>query len=894
MRLKTTKKLRYINRFTKTLSKAFALTFILFLGYYHANSQENSNCIVFNNSSLSDALLAISKKLDIKIAFDASKLKEAKVTCNISSQNPDIVLDSLLINTGFTFQYKHNRYLIICPGNQHSSQNSSFPDTYIGIVIDKETREPLPYANINWVERKINFFSTTNGTFFFKRFDTIPIHLKISYLGYYSVDTLLNLDESGSDIVVMLNKNTLKLNSVDVKASKIEMIDIGNYAGQSTVNPVRLVDLPNYGETDVFRSLQLLPGISYSENSSGLNIRGGSSDQNLVLYDGITLYNLEHFFGVFSSINPYIIKDIQVFKGGFESKYGGRVSGVLDITGKSGNKEKATIYGGFNLINGNLALEVPVSKKLTLVAAGRRSYSDLYTNYFINDLFSTQVGKKPERNTKATEELNDIEPEFYFYDYNTKLTYTPSNRQMFSMSFYGGKDYINYSNDYSNETETVNTIDYTEWKNYGLSFSWMKNWRPGYFTIVQTGFSGYTNTYYDKTNIEVKTPEKKFISDEFLSKEDNHIEDLSFSVQNIYQPDNQNKIEFGLSVKQNLFNYFQERDNKFIYSDITNTANIISLFFQDKITLTSKLSLVPGMRINYYNKNSSLFFEPRFAMNYKLFDKILLKAACGKYDQFVKKVNTLGGYSYNSDFWILSDEYKHPVLTSNHLILGSNFQYKHFDIDIEGYIKTIDGLQQYVSISPLIKREEFEKYFVPDSPNSFSNFFVTGTGQCLGLDVLLKYEYRHFSSWLSYSLSKAAQKYRLINNNEETPMAYDQTHKLNWLNMLTFKNFSFSSVYVFSSGQPYVDFNQVTDAQPNYFVYKRLPDYHRLDVSANYNFYLKGLNLKTGFSLINCLNANNYYDVYSRKFDVNNTSFGETSLVKSQARSFVVFLNFRF
>ena len=127
-----------------------------------------------------------------------------------------------------------------------------------------------------------------------------------------------------------------------------------------------------FGEPDVFKTLQLLPGISTQENSSQLNIRGSSADQNLVTFDGFTLYNLDHFFGVFSALNPNVIKDIQVYRGGFDSRYGERVSGIVEITGKSGDKTKPRIYGGVNMISGNLTAEIPISEKLSLVAAGRR------------------------------------------------------------------------------------------------------------------------------------------------------------------------------------------------------------------------------------------------------------------------------------------------------------------------------------------------------------------------------------------------------------------------------------------------------------------------------------------------------------------------------------------
>jgi hypothetical protein len=205
----------------------------------------------------------------------------------------------------------------------------------------------------------------------------------VSYIGYYPADTIITWSEPLINLDLRLVRKEHILDTIVVRGEKTEMIDLRNDVDFAiTIDPARLTDLPVLSETDIFRMLQLLPGISYYENSSGMSIRGGSSDQNLVLFDGQPLYNLSHYYGVVSALNPNVIKDLQIYKGGYDSRFGERVSGIVDITGKTGNQVRPKIYGDVNLLSANITAELPITKKVTLLGAARRSYSDIYSTAF--------------------------------------------------------------------------------------------------------------------------------------------------------------------------------------------------------------------------------------------------------------------------------------------------------------------------------------------------------------------------------------------------------------------------------------------------------------------------------------------------------------------------------
>ncbi|MBN2775524.1 MAG: TonB-dependent receptor plug domain-containing protein, partial [Prolixibacteraceae bacterium] len=354
------------------------LFFIVFLFPVKVYSQTFT--FTFKDAPVSKALTEIAQNLEIRIAFDAGELQKLKLSKTIEETSIVAILKSVLEGTGYDIRYMHNTYLVI--KNEEFSKIADFSKkTISGIVFDKETGERLPYASVFFSGRNFSIPATVDGTFSVEIYDSVSSIIQVRYLGYFPCDTIIPSSFENNFLKIGLRKKVHTLDPVNITENKIDIIEVSNEAGHLTFNPARFSDLPNYGETDVFRALQMIPGISWQENSAQLNIRGSSADQNLVTYDGFTLYNLDHFFGVFSALNPNVIKNIQVFRGGFDSHYGERISGIVDITGKTGSQQKPQFYGGINLISANLTAEIPVSKKITLVAAGRRAFSDIYSSW---------------------------------------------------------------------------------------------------------------------------------------------------------------------------------------------------------------------------------------------------------------------------------------------------------------------------------------------------------------------------------------------------------------------------------------------------------------------------------------------------------------------------------
>ncbi len=873
---------------------------ILFPLFFLGSATAQTYTLSFHQTSLSTALIQVSKQYDIKVAFDSEKLSSVTIDREVKGSSPDEIMKDLLAGSGFEFTFRHDRYLIV----EKEDVKTIMPEKcqIVGSVSDGENGELLPYATVILYNINLLTSASESGSFCIKDVSSNPVHLMVSYIGYMPADTTVAWNGPLLNIEIKLQRRTKLLDTIYVNGNTIEMVDLRNDVDfATTIDPSRLIDLPVLAETDIFRSLQLLPGISYSENSSGLNIRGGTSDQNLVLFDGQTLYNLSHFYGVISSINPNVVKDLQVYKGGYDSRFGERVSGIIDITGKSGNQSKPTVYGDLNLLDANITAEIPVTKRFTMIAAVRRSYSDIYSTEFSNDLFTRNISTLRRDSSSI---VNQSKPAFSFYDYNAKLTYRINNLENFSVSLYGGKDY--FFNSYGQESRKFNicSTDNNTWSNYGISATWIKQWDESFHSNLQMGTSGYSNDYANTTSIdhpESGNNDHRFLPDTvntFNTYNQNQLSDIYISLRNNLKLSNRNELNFGVLARNNNIYYHKDADRIYIYDNTKQSALTSTMYIQDRILLSDKLIIKPGFRFSYYTGQQKFFIEPRLSVNYKFSKKVSVRMAAGRYFQFISQVLAQQETGYTKNFWVLADDSIHPAISSDHFIAGLTFESGRFLFDAEAYFKTFKGLQEYVFISQYLKNSDFPSYFPKNDGETDSyaspSYYITGKGQSYGVDFLLRYKSRVYTSWVSLSVGRSLQQFPEINYDQVIPSMADQPFQISWTNMVTLGKWNLGTTTLYSSGKPYIDFTRGSTTDPIERSYKRLPDYFRSDVSVNYNFSILKARFKTGVTVYNIFNTQNYFDINNRKFDFEHNSFSETTLIRSQSLSVNLFIHFIF
>jgi hypothetical protein len=386
-----------------------------------------------------------------------------------------------------------------------------------GYIVDSITGEPLPYSNI-WVEgTSQGTTSNSDGYFVLTNIPNKDFTLIVSYIGYNNKSILIEKnDEKVSIISIKLEPRVLIGEGVTVEGEHAEVFQMNKDSGHMTLSMRDLQTMPVFGEVDIFNSLKLLPGISgIGDGKAGVYVRGGTPDQNLVILDGMTVYHVDHFFGMFSAFNADAVKDVQVYKGGFPAKYGGRLSSVLELTGKRGRDELTYSFGA-NLLSANFSFETPLlDNKANWIINARRSYTDILQTPIYSNIYEFVTGSEANPNSQSNFQggamrggafQQNVIPSFYYYDLNSKLSYNPTKRDILSLSFYSGKDFLDKSRelDFAGmgggktlegmEFDTRIDENVSDWGNVGASLKWGHQWNLLY-THALLSASQFNSTY---------------------------------------------------------------------------------------------------------------------------------------------------------------------------------------------------------------------------------------------------------------------------------------------------------------------------------------------------------------------------------------------------------------
>lgn len=729
-----------------------------------------------------------------------------------------------------------------------------------GLVKDSKSGETLPYVSVAVMSTGKGASSNVDGYFTLHNVPTDTSTIVIKSLGYVPLTYKLTPDILSDIVVLEIEPTSVILKAVDIEAISGQTVSVSEDVSVVSMNPAQLSKLPNLGEVDVFRSLQLMPGISGSNDaSSGLYVRGGTPDQNLVLIDGITVYHVDHFFGIFSAFNAESIKDVKVYKGGFGAKHGGRISSVVDMTAKSGNTKKPSVGIGGNLLSANGIVEVPFLKnKASFLLAGRRSYTDILESSTYTTLFDNVAAED------ETEELgfgilggSQAQPEFYFYDINSKLTFRPTEKDVITFSLFNSLDDLRNVNEINLGTQfnsSIVTTDSTNWGNTGYSAKYSRKWSQSFYSNITAAYSNYFSDYSFTTETQFDTIEFKF-----RDIQQNDVKDFSIRLDNEWDINEEHKVSFGAMITNYDIKYDYILDDSISLQDIESKANLSSLYLEDVWQPSGVLTVKPGIRASYYNGTNKPYFEPRLSAQYNLTENIKLKGAWGRYYQFVNRVILENVLSGSRDFWLMADTGQLPVVNSYHYIFGAAYENDKYLFDVEGYHKTMDGLLEY----------SLRFGTLTEQLDNSTELYFQGSGVAQGIDVLLQKKTGLLKGWLSYSLARVTHTFPEINQGKSFPALHDQRHEAKLVAMTSWKNFDISAVFVYATGKPYTApvgqyFITLLDGRETSLIHvgdknnSRLPNYHRADFSVSYNFKVKEfMSGNAGISFFNIYNREN-------------------------------------
>ena len=773
--------------------------------------------------------------------------------------------------------------------------------TISGIVKESDSGETLPYAHVLVLQSTIGAATNIDGRFVLLDVPSGEQVLRVSFLGFQTKDVPVNTNEVLGPLIIELDPISTDLNEVVVVADSYSMMKTSEKAGHITISPKDLAVLPSIGDVDIFRSLQLLPGISgTNEGSSGLFVRGGTPDQNLVLLDGMTVYHVDHFFGFFSAFNADAIKDVQVFKGGFPAKYGGRTSSVVDLAGKTGDVNKIRTGIGINMLSANAVVQIPMGGKGSFLVSGRRSFTDILRSGLYNNIYETLTGDDITtegvgggsrgggalRRGAAGLNRSVVQPDFYFYDLKAKLSYRPTDRDALSISFYSGQDDLDKSNSQTRTPTTATTnvgsvtndiTDLTNWGNIGISSTWYRQWSPRLFSNIQGAFSRYFSDYSRQTDIERidSSTDSVSFARNFGTDESNRVNDISLRMDNEWQLSQQSKLDFGFHVTHSNVSYNLVRDDFLTILDRDQNALQTAVYVQNSWNPVPSLKVSSGLRGIYYDATQQRFLEPRLSLSYDLSSLVTLKSSWGRFNQFVARVVNENVTEGARDFWLIADGNTVSVNSSEHYIVGASFETRDWLLDVEAYKKDTSDLTEF----SLRYQGTTGRGPLTTVSGEADELFFTGDGIAKGLEILLQNKTGRHTGWISYTLANVAHTFPELNDGEPFPPLHDQRHEIKLVNSWRFGKVNLASTWTFGSGKPYTApesqyFLTLLDGTEQSFIHVgeknayRLPAYHRLDLSAHLLLEGEKSNVDIGFSLFNVYNRSN---VWYQEFDLSET-----------------------
>ena len=757
-----------------------------------------------------------------------------------------------------------------------------------GHIVDDSTGEPLAGATVFINGTSLTEITDSNGYFKLPSVPWDTATVTVAYTGYIQQEEKLSKQTNISDLVIGMQAAVKILQEAVITANKETLMKLsGETVSMVKLTPAKLAEIPNVGEKDIMRTFQLMPGVSAAnESSSGLYVRGGTPDQNLVIFDGFTVYQVDHLYGFFSAFNANALSEVSLYKGGFEAKYGGRLSSVTDIAGKEGSTTKFNVGGEISLLSANIFAEVPVTENLSLVVAGRRSWRGPIYNWIFNSFNKTSTSSGSSGAASGPGGSDGVtKAKSYFYDINTRLTFKPTKKDVFTYSFFNGTDDLNNSFTVNTPsflaamgiTLDFGTTDVTNYSNTGMSMAWIRKWNKHLTGNTTISYSNYLSSRDRVTTGNLTRPGEEATTTKTGIFENNNLKDLSLRSDYEWSPVKWTALGFGVfgTNYSVLYNYSQNDTSLLL--DKKNYGTLSGGYIQNRFRIwKNKISITPGVRLSYFDVTKKNYIEPRASLNYAITKKLSFKSAYGKYYQFANRITREDISAGSTQFWVLADGTSIPVSSSIHYISGLSYETRAYLFSVEGYYKTTNDITQYT-----------ERYTATSQSINYNNNFYTGSGYSRGVEFLAQKTSGKFTGWVSYTLGRTTNNFAVYST-QDYPADQDVKHEFKIVTMYKYKHWDFAATWIYASGKPYTapggtySVTLLDGTTENYFTTTskntlRLPDYHRMDVSVNYHFYNEAKK-DVGYIGLSLFNVYNRQNVWYKQFTVVDNSVVETNV----------------
>lgn len=842
---------------------------LLFSLHLQAQKADTKLSFSIRNANLDEFVKRLENSTGFSFIYGEEVEIRHNITLEVKQKTIREILDRAFANEPIGYQIAGRHILL----QKIKRKPVSRKFTISGYVTDGTSSETLIGANI--FESRQKQGTTTNPYGFYSI--TLPAgetELDFSYLGYATRHHALILNKDTVLNILMRDDNMLE--EVVITSDKTEAGIAATQMGAVEIPMAQIKNTPSIlGETDVMKTIQLMPGVQAGvEGSAGLYVRGGGPDQNLILLDGVPVYNVDHLFGFFSVFTPEAVKKVTLFKSSFPARFGGRLSSVVDVRSNDGDMKKYHGTLSIGLLSSKLQLEGPIIRDRTSFnLSARRSYIDLVAKPFMP---------------------KDDKMSYYFYDINAKVNHKFSDRSRLFLNFYKGKD--KYSFKHKNEFTSIDISDgqshdinnYSEdkmsldWGNTIASARWNFIFNQKLFGNTTVAYNNYrmdaNNTTYSRTDYY-----NNFSTDNsYHYNYHSGIRDWSYQMDFDYSPSPAHHIKFGAGyLRHNFFpevstsktseRYGESMIQDTAFNSLSNStvrAHEVSAYVEDNFEIGSRLRMNIGLHLSTFlvQKKSYFSAQPRLSARYQLNRNVSLKASYTKMSQYIHLLSSTP-ISMPTDLWVPVTSKVKPMQARQYS-LGSYYTgLPGWEFSIEGYYKQMRNVLEYK-----------EGVSFLGSSSGWENKVEMGKGRSMGLEFMVQKTTGKTTGWIAYTLAKSDRNFAPggINNGIRFPYKYDRRHNISVVVNHKFNSrIDIGASWIFATGGTATIAEEVTAiirpgedkiSQEDYIEHRnnyRLPASHRLNIGVNFNKKTKHGMRTWNISLYNAYNAMNPTLVYS-------------------------------
>lgn len=810
----------------KVNKSAFFILILLCARGSHAFAQTEAE-------PLDSLLLYLEDRFSVVFTYADANVENVYVTIPKKEDLLDAYIEELEQQTSLRFSRVSSRYIAV--------YKASGITTLSGTIIDQSTGETLAAAAV--YSGSSHAVSDANGSFSLEVNMEKDSVVLIRHVGFHPLSIPRYLWNQDS-LLFALEPDIRELGEVELNYISRGIRKLPDGAVQLNVQNLEV--LPGLSQPDLLRVIQILPGVqSINESVSEINTRGGTNDQNLVLWDGVKMYQTGHFFGLISAFNSHLIHQAKVIKNGTSASYDEGVSGTIDMRQQDYQVKEPEFSAGLDMLSADITAKIPVTKKFSFILGARHSINNLvktptYKSYYNRAFAHTEVRLVQPGSDTTIDTYND----FSFYDVSARLLYDLSEKDQLRLSALYNRNSIEFE-----ERATILDTLYTRQSklmqsNLLSNLSYVRTWSENH--TMQ--FSAFVSSYFlEGSNVS--------IAEDRYHMQENEVLDWGMKLESGNRIGRILELKSGYQFKEVGI---RNQDNLLIPNytrDVKDVLRIHSLYTEAEFReLFSKFFVRTGIRSNYYSKFGRLSFEPRVAINYRLTRQFSLEAMAEKKSQYTTQL-----IDFQTDFlgvekrrWVLSNNESVPLLSSLQLSTGIQYHGENFLLSAEGYMKKVTGI-----ITP---SQGFQ--------NQLQYIYSTGDYYARGVEVLINKRFRQANTWITYALARNNYLFEAFSPSI-FPNNIDIRHALSLGGSYTIGPVELSAGFNYRSGRPFTQPAQDQLNELNEIVYEdpnssRLADYMRLDLSGKYTFRIKEVSGELGISAWNILNRENIYNIYYR------------------------------